>query len=254
MIWVIAGTQDGRELAAELKRHSGEKVIVTVISQYGKLLAAPGVDQVLVGRLTQDQMEELIGTYQIDCVVDASHPYAAIVSQMAQAAAKVTSIRYLRYERPEVPLPDYARLYHAKDEYEAAELAASLGKRIYLTTGSKTLPVFMQSKALSGKEIWARVLPTPEVVAQCKDLGLTPKYIVAIQGPFSLAMNRAMFTDTQADVIVMKNSGLVGGTDTKLTAAMETGTAIVVIDRPINRSEYPVLTSVEDVIKAWEEL
>ena len=112
----------------------------------------------------------------------------------------------------------------------------------------------MRSKALSGKEIWARVLPTPEVVAQCKDLGLTPKYIVAIQGPFSLAMNRAMFTDTQADVMVMKNSGLVGGTDTKLTAAMETGAAIVVIDRPISRSEYPVLTSVKEVIKAWEEL
>ena len=35
MIWVIAGTQDGRELAAELKRYSGEKVIATVISQYG---------------------------------------------------------------------------------------------------------------------------------------------------------------------------------------------------------------------------
>lgn len=33
-------------------------------------------------------------------------------------------------------------------------------------------------------------------------------------GLFSYEMNLAMFVDTAADVVVMKNSGLAGGTDT----------------------------------------
>ena len=52
-----------------------------------------------------------------------------------------------------------------------------------------------------------------------EDLNVSPKRIVAVQGPFSYDMNRIMFHDTQASVVVMKNSGLVGGADTKITSS-----------------------------------
>lgn len=255
MIWVISGTQDGRELAGELCRVSGEDVVVTVVSNYGKLLAAEAVDEVLVGRFTQADMENLIRVKEIRCVVDASHPYAAIVSETARAAAAACKIDYLRYERPEVELPAYEKLHHVSNEAEAAELAGRLGERIYLTTGSKTLRTFMTAPALTEKEVWARVLPTVEVLMICEELGLTPKYIVAVQGPFSYEMNLAMFVDTAADVVVMKNSGLVGGTDTKLAAAMAAGLEIIVIDRPKPQTQgFKVLHSAAEVIRAWEEL
>ena len=40
MIWVIAGTLDGRTLAVEIQKRTGEDVLVTVVSQYGAELAA----------------------------------------------------------------------------------------------------------------------------------------------------------------------------------------------------------------------
>ena len=64
-------------------------------------------------------------------------------------------------------------------------------------------------------------------------LGLSPKQIVAMQGPFSQALNREMFRQYRADVIVTKNSGAIGGTDTKIAAAVELGLPVVVIDRPV---------------------
>lgn len=254
MIWVISGTKDGRELAADLASETGEEIVITVVSDYGKLLASEAVPDVIVGRLTQADMENLIDHKHVSLVVDASHPYAAIVSETARAACRNKQVRYIRYERPETPLPTYDKLHHVSNEQEAAELAGRLGERVYLTTGSKTLATFIQAEALQGKEVWSRVLPTAEVVKMCQDLGMTPKYIVAIQGPFSYEMNRAMFHDTQADVVVMKNSGLVGGTDTKLAAAMAENVEIVIIDRPkVERGDFTVVQSAAEVIEKWRE-
>ena len=52
MIWIISGTQDGRELGAELADRENLKnpderkgILMTVVSQYGKVLAEhTGID------------------------------------------------------------------------------------------------------------------------------------------------------------------------------------------------------------------
>ncbi len=255
MIWIIAGTKDGRELASKVAHEVGaDQIVITVVSSYGKLLAQAAGTDVVVGRLTQSDMENMIADKQIRLVVDASHPYAAIVSETARAACRSAGVQYVRYERPETPLPVYEKLHHVTDEVAAAELAGELGNRVYLTTGSKTLKTFLTAPALQGKEVWSRVLPTTEVIQMCEELGLTPKYIVGIQGPFSYEMNRAMFHDTGAQVVVMKNSGLVGGTDTKLQAAMDEQLDIIVIDRPPTvTQDFTKVNAVDDVMQYWRE-
>lgn len=236
MIWVIAGTQDGREVATMLAKERQETVFVSVVSSYGATLASvPGIE-VYTGRLNQEGMVTMIKEKGITLLIDASHPYAAVATETAMLAAKEVGIPYIRYERAETPLPNYDKLHRTHSEAEAAEvagrLASELHKKVYVTTGSKTLNVFKKSPYLANVELWTRVLPTSEVLAECEALGFLPKYVVGMQGPFSYAMNNAMFKDTGADVVIMKNSGLIGGSDTKFEAAMDLGLHIVVIDRP----------------------
>ena len=50
----------------------------------------------------------------------------------------------------------------------------------------------------------------------CEELGMKAKNILAVQGPFSYEMNMAMIHDYKADVLITKNSGLVGGSDKSL--------------------------------------
>ena len=66
-------------------------------------------------------------------------------------------------------------------------------------------------------------------------------------------MNRIMFHDTKASVVVMKNSGLVGGADTKLQAAMDLGIHVIVIDRPRVKLESHVVSSNDEFFKLWED-
>lgn len=238
MILVLAGTQDGRELADRLAQ-AGYRVMASVVSDYGRELINNRQIAVHAGPLDQAQLTALVARRDIAVIVDASHPYARNVSGNAMAACAAAGIPYLRYERPATELPDYPKLHLADDYKVAAQLAASLGKIIFLTTGSRRLSLFKSAPELAGHRLIARVLPDPAVVAECISLGFKPGDIIAMQGPFSHELNVALFRKYQAEVMITKNSGNLGGSDTKLTAAIELDLPVVVIERPV--LHYPAV-------------
>ncbi|BBB93289.1 MAG TPA: precorrin-6A reductase [Methylomusa anaerophila] len=246
MILVLAGTQDGRELAAQIAG-CGLPVIVSVVSDYGRSLAELGKMQVNTGQLSAYELAEFIGQRDIKLVIDASHPYAVNASRNAMQASLATGIQYIRFEREKTHLPAYERLIVVPDAKAAAEAAAGCGRVIFLTIGSRSLITFKNTPALREHRLVARVLPQPNVLSECLEMGFSPKDIIAMQGPFSYELNVALFTEYNANVIVTKNSGEIGGTDAKFTAAIALGLTLVVIDRPV--IEYTcIFRTVEEIL------
>ena len=241
MIFVLAGTQDGREIV-RLLLEQGHDVAASVVSSYGgELLAHACGQRCLINDKPLDEaaLKDYLQEHDIRLLVDASHPYAANVSRNAIAVCQALSIPYIRYERDLSKL-DYDRITVVHSYEEAAQAAASLGKKIFLTTGSRNLDKFVHSPDLKDCELTARVLPTAEVIGLCESLGLDAGHIVALQGPFSMELNRELFRKYGAEVIITKNSGTIGGTDTKFAAAVELNLPIVLIDRP--KLNYPCIT------------
>lgn len=241
MIFVLAGTQDGREIVKMLLEN-GYDVAASVVSRYGgELLAHACGQKCLINDkpLDEQALQAYMRTQQISLLVDASHPYAANVSANAIKACAALDIPYIRYERDLAELT-YDKIAVVHSYEEAAQAAANLGRKIFLTTGSRNLEKFVQSPALQECELTARVLPTAEVIDLCEKAGLDAGHIVALQGPFSKALNVELFRKYEAEVIITKNSGTIGGTDTKFAAAAELGLPIVLIDRP--QLAYPRLT------------
>ncbi len=251
MIFAAAGTQDGRELAGALLA-AGYPVTASVVSSYGEKLLEryPGL-KINDKPLDEEALETYIRQHDVRLFVDASHPYAANVSQNAMEACHAAGIPYIRYERKSVPV-DYDKVYPVATYEEAAKEAARLGKTIFLTTGSRNLKAFTNAEALKGHTVIARILPTAKVLAECEELGLTPKAIVALQGPFSEELNVALYRQYGADVVVTKNSGEIGGTDTKLIAAKKLGLPVVMIVRP--KLDYDVIAyTFEEVLEFAKE-
>ena len=241
MIFVLAGTQDGREIV-RLLLEQGHDVAASVVSSYGgELLAHACGQRCLINDKPLDEaaLKDYLQEHDIRLLVDASHPYAANVSRNAIAVCQALSIPYIRYERDLSKL-DYDRITVVHSYEEAAQAAAALGKKIVLTTGSRNLDKFVHSPDLKDCELTARVLPTAEVIGLCESLGLDAGHIVALQGPFSQELNRELFRKYGAEVIITKNSGTIGGTDTKFAAAAELNLPIVLIDRP--KLNYPCIT------------
>ena len=231
MIFVAAGTQDGRELAGFLLE-KGQRVTASVVSRYGEELLSryPGIC-INDRPLDEAALADYCRAHGIAVFVDASHPYAANISANAMNACRACGIPYIRYERQSAPLA-YTKAHYVADYEEAAKVAASLGKHIFLTTGSHNLKAFTEAPALQDCVLTARVLPDPKVVEECTALGLRPSQIVALQGPFSEALNEELYKKYEADVVVTKNGGTVGGADTKFAAAMKLGLPLVIVERP----------------------
>ncbi|WP_066635845.1 precorrin-6A reductase [Desulfolucanica intricata] len=253
MILVLSGTADGRAVIKELVK-KGYKVLATAATSYGgQLLSQSGAKEIIARPLDQKALVEVIAQKGIKVIIDITHPYAEAVSQLAFSTCLENALPYIRYERPEFLLPEHPLIIHSDNYLEAAEKSVLLGETIFLTTGSKTLDVFTESALKKGRRVVARVLPHPQIIKRCIDQGLTPRDIIAMQGPFTKELNIAMLRQFQASVLVTKNSGTVGGLDTKIAAAMELKIPIVIVNRPKPLPSMTVST-VNDLFRELEKM
>lgn len=251
MILVLAGTSDARELALKIKEN-GFNVLTTVVTENaGKSLSDVGLD-VRVGRLTDSEMAALIQERKAQVVVDASHPFAEEASINAVNGAKCANVPYIRYER-ETQNFRHEKITFASSYEEAADLAATKKGVIMLTTGSKTLHIFANRlREVEGTRLIARMLPRKDNMEKCEALGIEQKNIVAMQGPFSKELNRALFDHYNVTLMITKESGKRGAVDEKLEAALEAGIETIMIKRPkINYGTvYSDFQSVIDHLKS----
>ena len=98
-----------------------------------------------------------------------------------------------------------------------------------LTTGAKELPAF---RALDPERLYARVLPTHEALYACEALGLPHSHILALQGPFSGALNGAILDQYGIEFLVTKDGGKQGGFEEKREAARRCGAELILVARP----------------------
>lgn len=255
MILVMAGTSDARELALQIKG-AGYSLLTSVVTEN----AAKGMEEVGLpvrsGRLTKDELAELIRKAGFRIVVDASHPFAEEASRNAMSAALQVGVPYIRYERESISYHNHPKLIFVDDYEQAAEVAAEKQGVIMLTTGSKTLKIFADRLlGLPNTTLIARMLPRKDNMEKCEELGIEQKYIVAMQGPFTKELNTALYKQYNVTMMITKESGKVGAVDEKLEAALELGIETVMIGRPsvdysIQHSDFSsVLQNIDQLLQ-----
>ena len=105
-IIIFGGTTEGRELSLKLASE-GADITVSVASEYG--VEEQDDDYGITieeGPKTADEMRLLIKG--ADLCVDATHPYAVIVSENIRTAANSEGVELLRLKRGAVPLDQLA--------------------------------------------------------------------------------------------------------------------------------------------------
>lgn len=230
-VLIFGGTSEGRELA-EYAASRRVRTLVSVVSEYGEgLLAESDCVRVRRGALSREEMKELLNRVKPELVLDATHPYARVVTERISELCRDLSIPYQRVLRENEDGQTEHGIYRVKTLEEAVSVLAQDDEPVLLTTGSKELAVFAAAEHLDGR-LFVRVLPDSRVLAGCEALGIHGAHLIAMQGPFSVAMNRALLEQTGAKWLVTKESGSRGGFTEKLQAARESGASVIVIERP----------------------
>lgn len=227
---VFSGTTEGRRFSQKLAA-LGAKVTVCVATPLGaeEQGEMAGIT-VHAGRLQPDAMAALLAG--ADLCIDATHPYAVDATKNIRAAAAQAGVEYRRLLRAQSPLPEGCAVFETAAQ--AAEYLARQSGNVLLATGAKELSAFA---SLDPARLYPRVLPTPEGIAACEAAQIPHRNIIAMQGPFSLALNVALMEQFHTRYLVTKDGGAAGGFAEKVQAAAKTGAQLVVLRRPPEAGE-----------------
>ena len=225
---ILGGTTEGR-LLCEFLNDYNVRADLYIATDYGEqFIKESGNINVHQKRLDKKQMVELFRKEKFDCIIDATHPFAKIVSQNAKEAAEYCSLKYYRIVR-ETAINDGCT-YFDRIEDIASYLNGTEGN-ILLTTGSKDLDKFTDINNYQ-ERIFLRILPMESSLKRALELGFANKNIICMQGPFSEELNVAMINSIGAKYVVTKESAAFGGFEEKANACFKTAAECLVLKKP----------------------
>lgn len=236
---IFGGTTEGRILAETLV-NQGHRVTVSVATFLGAEELSGIPCTVWEGRLEEAAMEDRVRAF--DLVIDATHPYAEEVSRHIRKACTKTGVPLRRVLRAASREEGCIRVDSCK---AAAEYLNRRPGNVLIATGSKALRDY---GCLEPERMYPRVLPTHAALNICEEMGIPHRNILALQGPFTLAMNAAMLEQYHISYLVTKDGGTVGGFTEKQQAARQTGAQLILVGRPPDSGE-----SMEQLLRELEE-
>ena len=245
-ILVFGGTTEARRLVeafvdTELKLH------ICVATDYGASVLPKGDNVRLhVGRLDEEGMESLMSRLGVSLCIDATHPYAVEVTENIMQACHGCKVEYKRIiresEADELSVGDNTVFVDSVEE--AVHFLQDKPGKIFIATGSKELEKYTELRDYRNRCV-ARVLPLPEVLRECGELGFCGGGVIAMQGPFDEELNTAMLRQSEAAWMVTKESGSYGGFTAKVRACRKTGCGLVVVGRPEKEDKKYALSESE---------
>ena len=134
---VFAGTYEGRRLV-EFLCARGAAVTACVATEYGQTLLPEAENLTVSARpLPEAEIRALLRRERFELVIDATHPYAAAVTDNIMSSCEKTGTEYLRLQRGGEAVPKDAVCFD--DIPSAVSYLNGTAGNILLTTGSKEL-------------------------------------------------------------------------------------------------------------------
>jgi precorrin-6A/cobalt-precorrin-6A reductase len=221
---ILGGTGEGAALAAAaLARFPGRLAVTTSLAgRTARPAALPGAAR-SGGFSGSAALTEYLRAAQVAAVIDATHPFAARISQLAREACAAAGVPRLFFERPPWPRHPDDRWIDVADADAAAAALPGLGRRAFLTIGGRGLEAFAE---LSQIHFLVRLIEPPRA-----PLPLAAAELLLGRGPFTLSEERHILEQHGIDMLVTKASG-GAATRAKLVAARERCLPVVMLRRP----------------------
>ena len=164
-VWILSGTSDGPVIANRLIELN-YSVFASVLTYKARQAYSENPKlHIITGKLNnKDQIINFINKNKITCVVDATHPFAVIISKNLNNACKDISAPLLRFERKSLinKTNNFFYIDHLKDinkvDIENKNILLAIGSRFLNDTAS----YYMNCKA----NVFSRVLPTYESITK----------------------------------------------------------------------------------------
>ncbi len=214
---------EARQLAERL---ASRRDLAVTLSLAGRT-AAPALPPVPVrvgGFGGAQGLADYLLDQKIDVLIDATHPYAAMISSNAAAAAPRARVALLALRRPGWRPIAGDRWVEVEDVVGAVRALGNVPRRAFLALGRKEITPFANAPQHSYLVRSVEAIMPPLKVPHAA-------YITG-RGPFAEADERALLEQHRIDIIVAKNSG-GPATYGKIAAARALSLPVIMLRRPL---------------------
>lgn len=236
-ILLLAGTFEARDLARRLKEALPGARITGSFAGAVSSLPDLGVETRTGGFGGIAGLTRYLKDNSVDLVIDATHPFAAQMSEHAVRAGKTVGVPVVRLERPPWREEDGDRWTRFSSLPAAADAIPS-GARVFLAIGRKDIGCFTHRTDIFAL---ARMIEPPE-------LPLPAHWHLRLDRPStSVSEEESLLEQHGISHIVAKNSG---GTraQAKLVAARRLDLPVLMVERP-ELPRAPTCATIDEVLR-----
>ncbi|MEL6957549.1 MAG: cobalt-precorrin-6A reductase [Pseudomonadota bacterium] len=236
MILLLAGTLEARQIAWGLV-DQGLPVEASMAGATRKPERLP-LPTRIGGFGGEDGFRAYLAEKGVTKVLDATHPFAAQITDRTARVCADLALPYCQLLRPGW-VPEKEDDWTFVDAPDAVAQHIPQHATVFLATGRQTLAQF---KGLRGRRVLARIVDPPTAPFPFEG----GEYVIA-RPPFPLDREVDLFTQLGVTHLVAKNAGGPAGV-AKLTAARQLGLPVIMINRPA----MPAATRVSTVQQALD--
>ncbi len=164
-VWILSGTSDGPVIANRLLKLNYSVFASVLTFKAGQSYIENPKLHIITGKLSnKDEIINFIKKNQIKCVIDATHPFAVIISKNLNNACKEINKPLLLYKRES--LINNASNFNYIDDLKDINKGDLENKNILLAIGSRYLNDTAEHYINCKSNVFARVLPTYESITK----------------------------------------------------------------------------------------
>ncbi len=244
MILVYGGTTEGRAVCRVLDE-SGREYYYSTKGEGQEIDLVHGLR--ITGAMTASLMMAFIKEHDIRLVVDAAHPFAAVLHRTIGEVTAELGIPVIRYERRYPELDPRIIPCQSYDEM-IDRLLAQPAHRLLALTGVNTIAPMRRFWEQRGS--YFRILDRDDSRDKVREAGYPMERIRY----FREGDDQALFDEIQPDAVTTKESGESGFFDEKVAPALQAGIPVYMIVRPKLPEHYQAVYGPVGLRKAVERL
>ncbi|MCL5129214.1 precorrin-6A/cobalt-precorrin-6A reductase [Algibacter sp. L4_22] len=226
MILVFGGTTEGKKVATLL-----ESLAMPFV--YSTKTNIPFEENEIAsyrhGALDEQQLEEYLLNNEIHTIINASHPFAEILHSTIAKVAERLQIPVIRFGRKLLSKIINPSVFYV-DSYDDALELFEKNQIVLALTGVqsiKRLKPWWEKQAT-----YFRILDRPESLAIAAESNFPEKQLILGLPSEDLKKEVSIIEANDINVVLTKETGDSGFLNTKIEAALQTNSQIIIIEQP----------------------
>ena len=238
-VLILGGTTEARQLAERLAPRRDLDVTLSLAGRTSNPVPHP-VPLRVGGFGGVRGLADHLAAERIDRLIDATHPYAASMSDHAARAAQTNRVPLLALRRPAWTAAAGDRWTDVADVHAAVPALGAAPRNVFLALGRNEIAAF--EAAPQHRYLVRSVDPV------APPLAVPQATYIRARGPFREEDDRALLETHDIDVVVSKNSGGAAAYG-KIAAARALGIDVILLCRPV-LPDVPAVATIDEAV-AW---